>query len=233
MNRALVTLALLVAEPRAALAEEFAVRPKAGNSGFVAVFDDALRERSVAVSSAVECDLTYDGDAGSVSGRCTVALTSIRVDNNDTKTDHFRQWVTNNRSDPKTCNFEAVFSDVKVGRLVEGHPALLAGEVAITVCGRARVDGGKEKLAGTALLFPPTLFRERTAIRVRAVIPAFHRDAYQIDPKYTEGWLAELESLANLVAEAGAIDLSLFAEAADRGAVAVSQRREAGAEGGP
>jgi len=228
-----VVFALVLAWPGAALAEEFTVSPTSGNSGFAAAFDDALGELNVAVSSSIECALTFDEGAGTVSGRCAVPLTSVRVDNNDAKTGHFRQWVTNNQSDPKHCAFEAVFREVKVGKLVAEKPVPFTGEVVMTVCGRSRVDGGTEKLSGAALLFPPTLFRERRAIRIRAVIATFHRDAYHIDPKYTEGWLARLESLADVVAEWGSIDLSLFAEAAERGtaALAASPAPESKVEG--
>jgi hypothetical protein len=75
--------------PVAALAEDFAVNPEAGNSGFAAVFDAVLGERINAVSSSVGCDVTLDGRTGLASGRCSVPLTSITVDNDATKSEHF------------------------------------------------------------------------------------------------------------------------------------------------
>lgn len=228
MNRVKAALALLVSPLAAAASEEFSVNPDAGNSGFAAVFDDALGEMNVAVSSSVGCDLAYDRTRGSVSGHCAVPLGTVRVDNNAIKSKHFREWVTNNQSDPTSCKFEAVFKDVKVEPLVPDEIVPFSAEVLITVCGRGREDGGKEKLTGTARLFPPNIYRERRTIRIRAVISTFHRDLYHIDPKYTEGWRAKLESLADAVAEKGAIEFCLFAEATDSssGAVAVTRRNE-------
>jgi hypothetical protein len=197
----------------AVLAEDLAVSPKEGNSGFSAVFDAALGERINAVSSAVGCELTYDETAGLVSGRCSVPLASIRVDNDDTKSDHFRQWSTNKKSKPAACRYEATFSGVKVGALSAESAVPFAGEAAFTVCGRGRTGGGKEKVTGTAMLFPPGSYGEKKTIRVRATVADFDRDAYQIGPKYTDGWLARVQSLAKVVAEKGTIELSLFARA--------------------
>jgi hypothetical protein len=81
------------------------------------------------------------------------------------------------------------------------------------VCGRGRADGGLEKVAGTALLFPPGAYGETKTIRIRATIAGFDRDAYRIGPRYTEGWLARVQSLAKVVAETGTVELSLFARA--------------------
>ncbi|HEY6104666.1 MAG TPA: hypothetical protein VIV59_01695 [Anaeromyxobacteraceae bacterium] len=212
MNRTAALLALTLAAP-AALAEDFTVNPDAGNNGFSAVFDAALGERINAVSSTVGCDLAYDEKSGLASGRCSVPLTSIRVDNDDTKSDHFRQWTTNKKSDPAACRLEAVLGAVKVGPLAPETPAPFAAEVPFTVCGRARADGGKEKVTGTALLFPPGAYGEKKTIRIRATIAGFDRDAYRIGPKYTEGWLARVQSLAKVVAEKGTVELSLFAKA--------------------
>jgi len=210
VTRAAALIALSLAAPLAA-AEDFGVNPGAGNSSFSAVFDAALGERINAVSSAVGCDLSYDDKTGIASGRCSVALTSIRVDNDDTKSDHFRQWATNKKSDPASCTLEAVFSAVKVGPLAPEQPVAFAAEIPFTVCGRARADGGKEKVTGTALLFPPGAYGEKKTIRIRATVAAFDRDAYRIGPGYTEGWLARVQSLAKVVAEKGTVDLSLFA----------------------
>ena len=209
------TLAVAVAAALAApaSAEEFEVNPDAGNNSLAAVFDAALGERISAVSSAVGCSLRYDEKTGLASGRCSVPLASIRVDNDDTKSDHFRQWATNKKSDPGACRLEVEFRDLRVGPLAPEAPVPFRAEVPFTVCGRPRADGGKETVTGTALLFPPGAYGDRKTIRIRAHLDAFDRDAYRIGPKYTEGWLARVQSLAKVVAEKGSVDLSLFARA--------------------
>jgi hypothetical protein len=211
MNRTTALLALLLAGPASVSAEDFTVNPEAGNSGFSAVFDAALGERINAVSSAVGCEVTFDDKTGVASGRCSVPLTSIEVDADDTKSDHFRQWATNKKSEPKDCKLEAVFAGVKVGALAAETPVPFSAEIPFTVCGRGRADGGKEKVSGTAVLFPPGAYGEKKTIRIRATIAGFDRDAYQIGPKYTDGWLARVQALAKVVAEKGTVDLSLFA----------------------
>ena len=194
-------------------AEEFEVNPEAGNNTFSAVFDAKLGERINAVSSAVGCQIAYDEATGFASGQCSVPLESIRVDNDDTKSDHFRQWTTNKKSDPKTCRIEATFSGVAIGKLSAGAPVPFTAEVPFTVCGRGRVGGAKEKVTGSALLFPAGSYGDRKTIRIRAAVTGFDRDAYHIGPKYTEGWLARVQSLAQVVAETGTVELSLFAKA--------------------
>jgi hypothetical protein len=206
----LVALALAAAPP--ALAEDFRVDPSSGNNKFDAVFDAALGERITAQSSAVACELRYDEKTGLASGRCSVPLTSIRVDNDDTKTEHFGQWVTNRKSDPKACRLEATLDGVKVGALAPEKPVPFSAQIPFTVCGRGRADGGKERVAGTALLFPPGSYGEKKTLRIRARIEGFDRDQYHIGPKYTEGWLARVQQLAKVVAEQGTVDLSLFAK---------------------
>src|SRR5258707_12504214 len=99
-----------------AYAEEFNVDPSAGNSTFNAVFDARLGERINATSSAVECSVSYDEKGGTMSGTCSVPLTTIKVDNEDTKTEHFQQWATNKKMQPKDCKFAAKFSTVQEGR---------------------------------------------------------------------------------------------------------------------
>jgi hypothetical protein len=210
MNRAVLLAALAFAAPAAA--EDFKTNPDAGNNVFTAVFDAALGERITAQSSQVACDLAYDEKAGTASGACSVPLTSIKVDNEDTKTGHFQQWVTNKKSDPKECRFEAKFAGVKVGKLAPEQPATFTAQIPFTVCGRGPVDGRKENVKGTALLFPPGAYGEKKTIRIRATIQGFDRDAYHIGPKYTEGWLARVQQLAKVVAEKGTVDLSLFAK---------------------
>jgi hypothetical protein len=212
MNRTAALLLLLLAAPRPALAEDFTVNPQAGNSGFSAVFDAALGERINAVSSAVGCEVTFDEKTGLASGRCQLPLTTITVDNDATKSEHFHDWATNKKTDPKACTIEAVFSGVKLGPLAAEKPAPFAADIPFTVCGRARTDGGKEQLTGTALLFPAGAYGEKKTIRIRASVAGFDRDAYRIGPGYTEGWLARVQSLAKVVAVKGTIELSLFAK---------------------
>ncbi len=196
-----------------AFAEDFHVDPNVGHSTFSAVFDAKLGERISATSSAVECNASYDEKTGTVSGTCSVPLTSIKVDNEDTKTDHFQQWATNKKMEPKDCKFEVKLTGVKIGKLVVETPVRFTAEVPFTICGRARTDGGKERVDGNAILFPPGSYGEAKIIRVRATIAKFNREKYQIGPQYTEGWLAKVQSLAKVVAEEGTIELSLFAKA--------------------
>jgi len=213
MTRIIELAALAAALASPALAEELRVYPDAGNNTFNAVFDAKLGERITAQSSAVACDLRYDEKTGLASGRCSVPLASIKVDNEDTKTEHFQQWVTNKKTDPRACRLEASLEGVKVGALAAERPVPFTAEIPFTVCGRGPVDGRKEKVKGTALLFPPGAYGEKRTVRIRATIERFDRDAYRIGPKYTEGWLARVQSLAKVVAEEGTIELSLFAKA--------------------
>ena len=206
-------LLLLLAVPAAARAEPFAVNPELGNSSFSAVFDAALGERINAVSSAVGCEVTVDEKTGTASGRCSVPLTSITVDNDATKSEHFRDWATNKRSDPKGCAIEATFAGVALGALAPETPSTFAADVPFTVCGRARADGGREHLTGTALLLPAGSYGDKKTIRIRATLAGFDRDAYRIGPDYTEGWLARVQRLAKVVAKVGTVELSLFAKA--------------------
>ena len=204
-------LAVLVSIP--AVAEDFETNPDAGNNSLSAVFDAALGERINAVSSTVGCSLQYDEKTGLASGTCSVPLESIRVDNDDTKSDHFRQWATNKKSEPRDCRFEAKFASLAVGKLVAEKPVPFTAEIPFTVCGRARGDGRKELVTGTAVLFPPGAYGDKKTIRIRAKVATFDRDAYRIGPKYTDGWLARVQSLARVVAEKGDVELSLFAKA--------------------
>jgi hypothetical protein len=196
-----------------ASAQALIVNPDTGNSSFTAVFDAALGERITALSSAVGCDVTLDEKTGLASGHCTVPLGSIRVDNDDVKSDHFRQWSTNKKSEPSQCSFDATFSGVKIGPLTPETPVPFTAQVPFTVCGRAREDGAKEKVSGTAVLFPPGAYGEKKTIRIRASVAEFDREAYRIGPKFTDGWLARVQSLAKVVAAKGTIELSLFAKA--------------------
>jgi hypothetical protein len=188
--------------------ESLAVNPDNGNNTFSAVFDAPLGERITAVSSAVSCDIAYDETAGTASGRCSVPLTTVMVDNEKTKTEHFRDWVTNKKLKPHACSFEVAFTDVKLSEpLVPEKSVRFSAEAPFTVCGRSRANGGKEQIEGTAVLVSP----ESKTIRIRAHVAKFNRDAYKIGPKYTDGWFARVQSLAKVVAEEGEIDLTLFA----------------------
>jgi len=130
------------------------------------------------------------------------------VDNEKTKTEHFRDWATNKKLKPGACSFEATFTDVKLSEpLVPEKTVRFSTEAPFTVCGRRRADGGKEHIEGTAVLVSP----ESKTIRIRAHVAKFNRDAYKIGPKYTDGWFARVQSLAKVVAEEGEIDLTLFA----------------------
>jgi hypothetical protein len=205
---------LLVAAPAPPRAAPYRVDPDAGNNTFSAVFDAALGERITAQSASVGCELRHDPATGIAAGRCEVPLTSIRVDAEETKTEHFRQWATNRKGDPAACALEARFDGIRVGRLEPGVPAPFAADVPFTVCGRPRADGGPERVTGTALLFPPGEYGSQETIRIRATVERFDREAYRVGPAFTEGWLARVQSLARVVAREGRVELSLFARAA-------------------
>ena len=201
-----VTAAMTVAG--AALAGGYQVHPDVGNSTLTAVFDAKLGERITALSSQVACDATVDVKAGMVNGTCTVPLTSLMVDNEPTKTEHFKQWTTHKKGEPKDCTLEAAFTGVKLdAALKEGTPAAFTAQIPFRVCGRARTDGGKEKVTGTVTLLPPG-----NILKVRAHVDAFNRERYQIGPKWTEGWLSRVQQLAPVVAAEGTLDLNLFAK---------------------
>ena len=170
---------------------------------FNATFDAPLGERINAVSSAVGCDLTYDDKAGLASGACSVPLTSIMVDNEPTKTEHFQQWATNKKVDPKECKLEAKFDGLKVGTLSD-KPAQFQGEVPFTICGKSAKP---EHLTGNAMQLADG------RVRIRARVAKFNRDKYKIGPKYTEGWLSRVQQLAPVVAETGELEISVFAKA--------------------
>ena len=208
----LAVIPLLLLAAASAAGEHLRVDPEAGNNTFSAVFDAKLGERITATSSAVACDAVLDEATGAVSGTCAVPLTSVMVDNEPTKSDHFRQWATNKKSSPETCRLEARFDGVKLGKLAPETPIPFTAEVPFTVCGRARTDGRKEQVTGTALLFPPGAYGATRTLRIRATVERFDRDAYHIGPGYTDGWLARVQSLAKVVAEVGTVELSLFAK---------------------
>jgi hypothetical protein len=178
----------------------------AGNNTLNAVFDAPLGERITATSSAVACDIRVDGHRRNLSGRCAVPLTSITVDADPTKTEHFRQWATNRKADQAKCAFVTEFIDLPVA-LPEatGSSTEFATELAFTVCGRSREDQGREQVTGTVVRL------DDGRVRLRARVEHFHREAYRIGPRFTEGWLARVQSLAKVVAEEGTLELTLFA----------------------
>jgi hypothetical protein len=89
VSAALLLFGLALSIP--ARGESLKVNPDNGNNTFSAVFDAPLGERITAVS----WDIAYDEAAGTASGRCSVPLITLMVDNEKTKTEHFRDWVTN------------------------------------------------------------------------------------------------------------------------------------------
>ncbi len=204
---------LSLAVSTAALAiESYSVNPQAGNNTFSAVFDAPLGERINAVSSEIGCQLSYDAKSLSAGGSCSVPLTSIKVDGDDTKTDHFRQWATNKKVEPERCRFELQLDRVKLQGPLEAKKAVpFTASGTFTICGRTRDPAGPETINGTAMLFPAGSYGSAQTLRVRAKIEGFDREAYGISPKATAGWLARVQQLAPVVAAKGDIDLSLFA----------------------
>src|SRR5262249_12073288 len=123
MLLAVATAVATFSQPVLADTNTFKVDPEAGNNTFSAVFDAALGERIMAVSSAVGCTIT--ADEGQLEGRakCSVPLISIKVDSDDTKTDHFQQWATNKKVTPKKCSFDLDLPHVQLpSPLAEKQP---------------------------------------------------------------------------------------------------------------
>src|SRR6266850_7594880 len=134
----LMLLAALVAMNRAAAATQFAVDPEVGNNAFTAVFDSQIGERITAVSSAVGCTLTVDEAKREGRAGCSVPLSTVRIDNDDTKTEHFGQWATNQKTDPKQCTFQLEVPEVKLPSPVEPKtPVAFTTEGRFTICGRS------------------------------------------------------------------------------------------------
>ncbi|MEW6777570.1 MAG: hypothetical protein AB1405_14830, partial [Bdellovibrionota bacterium] len=114
MNKVVLTGVLVLLSAQASLAEPFRVDPTVGNSTMGAVFDAPLGERINAVSSSIDCALDVDTVKGTASGKCSIPLISIIVDNQPTKTSHFQQWATNKKVEPEKCTFDLSFKDIKV-----------------------------------------------------------------------------------------------------------------------
>jgi len=224
---ALLLLAVLAA--RASAETKFAVDPEAGNNTFTAVFDAAVGERITAVSSAVGCSMAVDETTLEGKASCSVPLTSIRVDNDETKSDHFRQWATNKQVEPRKCVFQLDVPGIKLRGFVEAmKPVAFETEGTFTLCGRKRDDQGAEKIQGTILYLPakeydaaetprtsPRPHEVPRTIRIRARIEGFDRERYRIGPRWTAGWFARVQQLAPVVATEGTIEVNLFAMEAD------------------
>jgi len=147
------------------------------------------------------------------------------VDNDETKSDHFRQWATNKQVDPKRCVFKLDLPAVKLQGPVEPmKPVAFETEGSFTLCGRKRDDQGVERIQGTVLYLPAKEYdaaeTPRTparphdvprTIRIRARIEGFDRERYRVGPRWTAGWLARVQQLAPVVATEGTIEVNLFA----------------------
>jgi len=214
---AAVTIAVvIVSRPALADPSTLKVDPDAGNNTFSAVFDAALGERIMAVSSAVGC--TIVADEGKLEGHamCSVSLTSIIVDSDETKTDHFRQWATNKKIDPKKCTFDLDLPHVQLpSPFVEKQPMIFTTEGTFSICGRKRDNDQPEKIQGTIIPLPAGSLGEGRAFRIRAKVEGFDLEQYGISPKNTAGWLARVQQLANVVATEGTIDVNVFAISAN------------------
>jgi hypothetical protein len=168
-----VTALLVSASP----VQTLRVDGEAGNNTLNGVFDAPPGERITAVSSAVHCDIQIGPDGRNLSGRCSVSLTSITVDADPTKTEHFRQWATNRKADPARCMLEAQLEEIAVSLpQASGESIPFQAEVPFTVCGRAREDGGRERVSGTVVRLDDRFYR------VRARVEHFHREAYRSAP---------------------------------------------------
>jgi hypothetical protein len=203
IHRGLVVVGALLSGA-AANAQTYAVDPEAGRNTFSAVFEAPLGERINAVSSAVSCKLTLEGTAAA--GKCSVGLTTIKVDSEPTKTEHFQQWSTNKKVAPEKCRYEAALQGVSLAApLAAGQKIPFEGQAKFAVCGRPREDGGTEKITGTAAQMPDG------TLRIRAEIKGFNRESYGISPKNTAGWLARVQQLAPVVNATGDIEINVFA----------------------
>jgi len=213
------TAALAVAAlagPVRAETATFAVDPEAGNNTFSAVFDAALGERIMAVSSSVGCSITADEAKLEGRAQCSVPLTAIQVDSDETKTEHFQQWATNKKIEAKQCTFALDIPNVKLPSLLEEKkPVSFTTEGTFSICGRKRDDGKPERIQGTIIRLPAGSLGDGQAFRIRARIEGFDREQYGISPKNTAGWLARVQQLANVVATDGTIDVNIFAISSD------------------
>jgi hypothetical protein len=216
LTAALALLATLEGPGGAAGETRFVVDPEAGNNAFTAVFDSTIGERITAVSSAVGCTLTVDEANLEGHAHCSVPLGSIRVDNDDIKTEHFGQWATNKKVEPAKCTFDLEVPSVKFPPPIEAKkPVPFATEGTFTICGRSRDDHHPERIQGTAIYLPPGTYGSKRTLRIRARVEHFAREKYGVTPKNTPGWLARVQQLADVVGTEGTIDVNLFATSPD------------------
>ena len=205
-------LLVLVLFSVAAGETRFMVDPEAGNNTFSAVFDAAIGERITAVSSEIGCTLRVDERKLTGTATCSVPLPAIRVDNDDTKSDHFRQWATNKQLDPEKCTFKLEVPMLVLEGPVEPMKSVpFQTEGTVNICGRPRDDKGAEKITGTIVYLPAGSYKDVRTLRIRGKIEGFNRERYQIGPKWTAGWLARVQELAPVVATDGTIEVNLFA----------------------
>ena len=215
MGLTAATILTLSSSPVWAENASFTVDPEAGNNTFSAVFDASLGERIMAVTSGIGCTVTVDEEKLEGQAKCSVPLKSVRVDNDDTKTDHFQQWATNKKSDPEKCTFDLDVPGVKLPAALEDKkPVTFTADGTFTICGRKRDDGGAEHLTGTVISLPPSEPGDPRTLRIRARVEHFDRERYGISPKNTAGWLARVQQLASVVATDGTIDVNIFATGA-------------------
>jgi hypothetical protein len=209
---AAVTVMVISTRPVLADGGTFTVDPEAGNNTFSAVFDAAVGERIMAVSSGVGCTISVDEKKLEGHAKCSVPLTAIKVDNDDVKTEHFRQWATSKKVDPKHCTFDLDIPNVKLLPPVEEKaPVSFTTEGTFTICGRNRESGGPERITGTVIYLPAGTYGENRTLRIRAHIEDFDREQYGVSPKNTAGWLARVQQLADVVATEGTVDVNIFA----------------------
>ncbi len=209
-----VAVVALAASAGSVGARGFKTNPDAGNNSMSAVFDAAIGERIMAVSSAVDCTLEVDEGKLSGTATCRVPLTSIQVDSEPTKTEHFQQWATNKKGTPDECSFDLVIDEIDLsGPVAANVPVEFETTGTFTICGRQKEGGGAEKVSGTLIHLPAGTYGSSETLRVRARIEDFDREAYGISPASTPGWLARVQSLAPVVAGQGTIDVNLFAKA--------------------
>ena len=164
----MATLFILSLQPVWAEKSTFKVDPEAGNNTFSAVFDAALGERIMAVTSGIDCTVTVDEGKLDGTAKCLVPLKAIKVDNDDTKIEHFQQWAINKKSEPEKCTFDLDVPGVKLPfALAEKKPVSFTADGTFTICGRKRDDGGAEHLSGTVISLPSAPGEPRV-LRIRA-----------------------------------------------------------------
>jgi hypothetical protein len=213
--RMMILLVLVAAfAPAMGATTTFEVDADAHGNAMTAVFDSAVGERISAVSPRIACTLTVDDEALTGSGRCSIALTSISVDNEPTKSEHFQQWATNKKTDPAACTLDLALKAVRVpGPVVPDQPVQFTTDGTFTICGRARDDGRAEHLAVTLTYLPAHGEEKRRALRIRVHVEHFDRERYGVSPRATAGWLARVEQLSDVVATNGVVDVSIVAVA--------------------